>query len=121
FRRMVCLFFVQAEDGIRDRNVTGVQTCALPISGFGDHQDGCVSGIVVLSGDEVPLVARVRHCCWNRGQPTRYPGTVVVQQTGAATLRQQGECDLRQLRDTPPRTISAVRSGAETRAPPTGE
>src|SRR5699024_11967009 len=26
-----CLF-VQAEDGIRDRNVTGVQTCALPIS-----------------------------------------------------------------------------------------
>src|SRR5207249_8111957 len=23
-----------AEDGIRDRNVTGVQTCALPISGF---------------------------------------------------------------------------------------
>src|SRR5699024_12062428 len=25
------LFFLQAEDGIRDRNVTGVQTCALPI------------------------------------------------------------------------------------------
>src|SRR5699024_11254364 len=25
----------QAEDGIRDRNVTGVQTCALPIS---DHE-----------------------------------------------------------------------------------
>src|SRR5207249_9424067 len=24
--------FFQAEDGIRDRNVTGVQTCALPIS-----------------------------------------------------------------------------------------
>src|SRR5699024_11528749 len=29
----VCFFFFfQAEDGIRDRNVTGVQTCALPIS-----------------------------------------------------------------------------------------
>src|SRR5699024_11265080 len=27
----VDLFFFQAEDGIRDRNVTGVQTCALPI------------------------------------------------------------------------------------------
>src|SRR5699024_11330933 len=26
------LFFFQAEDGIRYRNVTGVQTCALPIS-----------------------------------------------------------------------------------------
>src|SRR5207249_8840877 len=25
-------FFFHAEDGIRDRNVTGVQTCALPIS-----------------------------------------------------------------------------------------
>src|SRR5207253_8111899 len=26
-----CLFFFQAEDGIRDGHVTGVQTCALPI------------------------------------------------------------------------------------------
>src|SRR3989442_9007821 len=26
-----CLFFFQAEDGIRDADVTGVQTCALPI------------------------------------------------------------------------------------------
>src|SRR5699024_11344519 len=29
----VIFFFYQAEDGIRDRNVTGVQTCALPIWG----------------------------------------------------------------------------------------
>src|SRR5689334_20852793 len=28
-------FFFQAEDGIRDGTVTGVQTCALPISEFG--------------------------------------------------------------------------------------
>src|SRR5699024_11606759 len=28
-------FFFQAEDGIRDRNVTGVQTCALPICTLG--------------------------------------------------------------------------------------
>src|SRR2546430_11229985 len=27
-----CCFFFQAEDGIRDLTVTGVQTCALPIS-----------------------------------------------------------------------------------------
>src|SRR2546427_1998924 len=27
-------FFFQAEDGIRDLTVTGVQTCALPISGM---------------------------------------------------------------------------------------
>src|SRR6266704_5077607 len=36
-------FFFQAEDGIRYRNVTGVQTCALPISACactsaGDHR-----------------------------------------------------------------------------------
>src|SRR5689334_24489751 len=27
----LCVFFFQAEDGIRDGTVTGVQTCALPI------------------------------------------------------------------------------------------
>src|SRR5205807_3677691 len=31
-RRDRSLFFFQAEDGIRDYKVTGVQTCALPIS-----------------------------------------------------------------------------------------
>src|SRR5699024_11560963 len=31
-RRAFVFFFFQAEDGIRARNVTGVQTCALPIS-----------------------------------------------------------------------------------------
>src|SRR2546430_4857527 len=30
-------FFFQAEDGIRDLTVTGVQTCALPISRPGDQ------------------------------------------------------------------------------------
>src|SRR5207249_5748226 len=29
----------QAEDGIRDRNVTGVQTCALPIYGRGNARE----------------------------------------------------------------------------------
>src|SRR2546430_8175311 len=29
---LLYLFFFQAEDGIRDLTVTGVQTCALPIS-----------------------------------------------------------------------------------------
>src|SRR2546430_3679496 len=37
---MICssVFFFQAEDGIRDLTVTGVQTCALPISVT--HVDG---------------------------------------------------------------------------------
>src|SRR5699024_11862415 len=35
--------FLQAEDGIRDRNVTGVQTCALPIC-FAFHTGKLRSG-----------------------------------------------------------------------------
>src|SRR5256885_5439735 len=31
---LCCFFFFQAEDGIRDYKVTGVQTCALPISSY---------------------------------------------------------------------------------------
>src|SRR5699024_11329493 len=33
YSHLCVFFFFQAEDGIRDRNVTGVQTCALPIWG----------------------------------------------------------------------------------------
>src|SRR3712207_8415446 len=32
---MTVFYFFQAEDGIRDIGVTGVQTCALPISSIG--------------------------------------------------------------------------------------
>src|SRR5207248_6926698 len=35
---IVFSFFFQAEDGIRDRTVTGVQTCALPIFDVGVDQ-----------------------------------------------------------------------------------
>src|SRR5439155_5922737 len=31
-KKYIICFFFQAEDGIRDGHVTGVQTCALPIS-----------------------------------------------------------------------------------------
>src|SRR5438874_4706564 len=34
---LLTLFFFQAEDGIRDLYVTGVQTCALPIFENSDH------------------------------------------------------------------------------------
>src|SRR5688572_32704960 len=34
FYYLFFFFFFQAEDGIRDLTVTGVQTCALPISGL---------------------------------------------------------------------------------------
>src|SRR5438067_191396 len=43
------IIFFQAEDGIRSRNVTGVQTCALPISGGGGVRGG--TGVPVERGD----------------------------------------------------------------------
>src|SRR6266704_2600404 len=39
----IMIFFFLAEDGIRDRNVTGVQTCALPILKTLIAENGAVS------------------------------------------------------------------------------
>src|SRR3989449_4547359 len=47
---MVFFFFFQAEDGIRDVAVTGVQTCALPISLVFGREAGCD---VVVPGKDV--------------------------------------------------------------------
>src|SRR5690606_40627838 len=62
------LFFFQAEDGIRDFHVTGVQTCALPISRqhhVEQHDVGAVTlelaeGGVAVGGDRdlVALLAQ---------------------------------------------------------------
>src|SRR3712207_8439140 len=46
------IFFFQAEDGIRDIGVTGVQTCALPISLTGPDT-------VILSGISLGLESAV--------------------------------------------------------------
>src|SRR2546427_8599484 len=57
------VFFFQAEDGIRDLTVTGVQTCALPISdGVGDACDrrAVVAGVADAVGVLVRL-CRVRN------------------------------------------------------------
>src|SRR2546422_4141397 len=49
---LILFFFFQAEDGIRDVAVTGVQTCALPISSAGSPG------------------------CWIAGRTARLPGPV---------------------------------------------
>src|SRR5207249_9511222 len=49
---IIFCFFFQAEDGIRDRNVTGVQTCALPIC-RGDVHD------VAAVGEDVERIRRL--------------------------------------------------------------
>ena len=46
FAFFVFFFFFQAEDGIRDYKVTGVQTCALPICVFSKfHWCGWLAGM----------------------------------------------------------------------------
>src|SRR5215208_930641 len=62
---MICVFFFffQAEDGIRDGHVTGVQTCALPISWPGVGQ-----------------VSRTVHDVWSIG-----PGGIGRTHTGPAS------------------------------------
>src|SRR3712207_6391975 len=47
---LYCFFFFQAEDGIRDIGVTGVQTCALPIyPGRAPQPDQDAEGTTVTS------------------------------------------------------------------------
>src|SRR5690606_40092942 len=59
------LFFFQAEDGIRDFHVTGVQTCALPILGIFAEicRNLLPAGVVnIVSGYGVPVGDKIaRH------------------------------------------------------------
>src|SRR3712207_5700549 len=57
------MFFFQAEDGIRDIGVTGVQTCALPISldAQGRRQAGQLAAVLPVFGPlELFSAERVR-------------------------------------------------------------
>src|SRR2546430_11842600 len=59
---LVLFFFFQAEDGIRDLTVTGVQTCALPISlGIKDVYEltsAQLDAAVNLLKQQVPLIKK---------------------------------------------------------------
>src|SRR2546430_10856022 len=54
----LCFFFFQAEDGIRDLTVTGVQTCALPICGTDVAIES--AGVTLVKGD-LRGIARARN------------------------------------------------------------
>src|SRR5260370_16382211 len=63
----VFIFFFQGEDGIRDSSVTGVQTCALPISTCICsrepllHPDDTGSGVSDLRLHSPPQRRNIRH------------------------------------------------------------
>src|SRR5687768_13730122 len=63
-------FFFQAEDGIRDVAVTGVQTCALPISTPGHAAARAAGGTGAIT-PSVRRPARLsRYLSWNSGKST---------------------------------------------------
>src|SRR5207244_6951167 len=80
---VVWFFFFQAEDGIRDDLVTGVQTCALPISSQVARRRGIPvvgfyhSNVPQIIGRRVggalaePLIGRYVRCLYERSEERR--------------------------------------------------
>src|SRR5260370_2448592 len=73
-----CFFFFQAEDGIRDSSVTGVQTCALPICDRDAIHRARVVGLLALeqeprAGSRLHVVPCARAV--TRRDPTRTGST----------------------------------------------
>src|SRR2546430_15946808 len=85
----MCFFFFQAEDGIRDLTVTGVQTCALPIFGDGVGCESCHGGAVDWLGIHVSgksdHVANVKAGMYPLEEP------VARAKIGRASCRERGE------------------------------
>src|SRR2546422_831049 len=69
---MFIFFFFQAEDGIRDVAVTGVQTCALPISTRRVISSGARRNLSPQSASAIWLWLRLRtRCCFARAAAPR--------------------------------------------------
>src|SRR5256885_8073922 len=85
----VYFFFFQAEDGIRDYKVTGVQTCALPIWQFDIATGGgigCASAVQhgVAEAIQGNRIMRNGRCIWVDGIVE-----VCVKQIGRASCRER--------------------------------
>src|SRR5207248_776897 len=78
------VFFFQAEDGIRDRTVTGVQTCALPI---------CIASAAARRAGLAATAYRVVHAEGD-GLPS-----LVVDRSGPYAVAQLLSAGLEQVRD----------------------
>src|SRR5690606_7347713 len=76
-------FFFQAEDGIRDFHVTGVQTCALPIS---------ESDIICTSSNAKKIVESIPKDQQILFAPDKNLGRWLIKETGRDMLLWQGSC-----------------------------
>src|SRR5207244_5920718 len=86
--------FFQAEDGIRDDLVTGVQTCALPISG-GRRFKSCLPDSRSPARPGGLVAVRARSGPHRRRRPgrreLRRDGAGVRDEIGRASCRERGE------------------------------
>src|SRR2546430_6664131 len=83
----ICIFFFQAEDGIRDLTVTGVQTCALPISGAIASRRARQDPVLRMSKRTI-AVELATPGLDPQGRPARIPLAA-----GEGPLEQEGEAD----------------------------
>src|SRR6266498_5635397 len=80
FYSVCCFFFFfQAEDGIRDADVTGVQTCALPISAS-TSRSGSDPTACTCTWTATPTANRSPRCCWSRSTTVASPSTACSQE-----------------------------------------
>src|SRR5690606_3455775 len=84
------LFFFQAEDGIRDFHVTGVQTCALPIwledLIIVDTDDA----VLIASADRVQDVGRIAKRLKHEKHPAYHLHNTVNRPWGSYTVLEEG-------------------------------
>src|SRR5437773_4630146 len=78
-------FFFQAEDGIRDRDVTGVQTCALPILVVGDEAPLAGVPNLALRAERAPNGKGAELLGYTRA----YAAAVTAAQSAAVVLRSE--------------------------------
>src|SRR5690606_40578527 len=105
------IFFFQAEDGIRDFHVTGVQTCALPIlRPLGGHVAG--PRLILVHGNPV-----LNTVYWTEDRPDRFcldmAGTLGAKAGRSEERRVGKEC---RVSRTPEQTKNGMRSRQELEA-----
>src|SRR5260221_1324730 len=84
---LVLFFFFQAEDGIRDHCVTGVQTCALPISLSSSAGDTLRQAASTPSSCSAKLVSRCVRACLIRALPNCSSGCTISSGRSSLSMR----------------------------------
>src|SRR5690606_40058416 len=88
-------FFFQAEDGIRDFHVTGVQTCALPIS----SRSSCSVDLGMVTEADLRVVTQRQPTeqelrdalfCWKVAKFVKSNAIVYAKEIGRASCRERG-------------------------------